>query len=216
MLQRAGRRLLQAAGVARQFSAVPEKGGQPRSAISQYAAPPRGPPLVPLLIANARAAPPLQPSAIPHSASSCPSATRRACPCWCACGSGSGARSPACPLPSSVKQGSQVIDSIEGAVSAVVRGTDGSSALVVHDCLPPVARASTSFAQTAHSRPPSSAALCLCCRAGDKLPSHVAVVRDAFGAHDDSHRALSQEVAALGPHKVSRVAAASPCACMPL
>jgi hypothetical protein len=30
----------------------------------------------------------------------------------------------------------------------------------------------------------------------------VAVVRDAFGAHDDSQRSLSQEVVALGPHKV--------------
>ncbi len=40
--------------------------------------------------------------------------------------------------------------------------------------------------------------------AGDKLPSHVAVVRDAFGAHDDSHRALGAEVAALGPQKVGR------------
>ncbi|KAL4451603.1 hypothetical protein ABPG75_007265 [Micractinium tetrahymenae] len=39
--------------------------------------------------------------------------------------------------------------------------------------------------------------------AGDKLPSHVAVVRDAFAAHDDSHRSLGAEVAALGPHKVA-------------
>ncbi|EFN55864.1 hypothetical protein CHLNCDRAFT_145449 [Chlorella variabilis] len=39
--------------------------------------------------------------------------------------------------------------------------------------------------------------------AGNQLPSHVAVVRDAFGAHDDSHRALAQEVAALGPDKVA-------------
>lgn len=39
--------------------------------------------------------------------------------------------------------------------------------------------------------------------AGDKLPSHVAVVRDAFGAHDDSHRPLSAEVARMGPHKVA-------------
>ncbi|PRW20869.1 hypothetical protein C2E21_8675 [Chlorella sorokiniana] len=38
---------------------------------------------------------------------------------------------------------------------------------------------------------------------GEHLPSHVAVVRDAFGAHDDSHRRLGQEVAALGPHKVA-------------
>lgn len=38
--------------------------------------------------------------------------------------------------------------------------------------------------------------------AGEHLPSHVAVVRDAFGAHDDSHRRLAQEVAALGPDKV--------------
>lgn len=38
--------------------------------------------------------------------------------------------------------------------------------------------------------------------AGDELPSHVAVVRDAFGAHDDSQRSLGAEVAALGPAKV--------------
>ncbi|KAL4433427.1 hypothetical protein ABPG77_010280 [Micractinium sp. CCAP 211/92] len=38
---------------------------------------------------------------------------------------------------------------------------------------------------------------------GDKLPSHVAVVRDAFGAHDDSHRALGAEVAAVGPQQVA-------------
>lgn len=40
------------------------------------------------------------------------------------------------------------------------------------------------------------------CTTGEHLPPHVAVVRDAFGAHDDSHRRLAQEVAALGPHKV--------------
>ncbi|KAL4856191.1 hypothetical protein ACK3TF_003331 [Chlorella vulgaris] len=39
--------------------------------------------------------------------------------------------------------------------------------------------------------------------AGDELPSHVAVVRDAFGSHDDSQRSLAHEVAALGPHKVA-------------
>ena len=38
---------------------------------------------------------------------------------------------------------------------------------------------------------------------GGALPAHVAVVRDAFGAHDDSHRPLGAEVAALGPHKVA-------------
>lgn len=44
--------------------------------------------------------------------------------------------------------------------------------------------------------------------AGEHLPSHVAVVRDAFGAHDDSHRRLAQEVAALGPDKVRLLHAA--------
>ena len=46
--------------------------------------------------------------------------------------------------------------------------------------------------------------------AGSSLPSHVAVVRDAFGAHDDSHRRLGQEVAALGPDKVGSAAVSTP------
>lgn len=52
-----------------------------------------------------------------------------------------------------------------------------------------------------HGANPAPAA----CPAGDELPSHLAVVRDAFGAHDDSHRKLAAEVAALGPHKVPLV-----------
>lgn len=52
--------------------------------------------------------------------------------------------------------------------------------------------------------------------AGDELPSHVAVVRDAFGSHDDSQRSLAHEVAALGPHKVTFLTHMPvPCTAMP-